>query len=237
MIKLFRKYWQPSAKWALKASLALRAMIGAIATAAYTYNATVAFWCLVAGAALDFILQCTGKDDEPPRAGQIAGVVLVAATALLMTGCRTVKLERTHERTDSTWVTQKLLTLPVPGGTTKALNMDSLRAVLGGAAAGSCPLNPPPAGQVGKVYTVKDTSGRAELRYWMNAAGQIEAECAAKDTTLQELINENNRLVRDKQTEVKTVTKTPAWAWLLLSALALSFISFFAFILFKIIRK
>ena len=233
-MKFFKKYWQPCGAWALRTSLALRALIGAVATAAYGFDARIAFWCLVAGAVLDFILQCTGPDDKPPRSGNTIGVGVIVAFAFLLGGCRASKPAFTHEVTDSTWTVQKPVTVFMTGGTTAVTNMDSLRVSLGGVAVAPMPPRPNTAY---KVFTIKDTSGRAELRYWINAVGQIEAACAAKDTAMQVLVAENNRLVRDKKTETKTVVQTPAWAWWLLGGVVLTGVLLTLFVFAKFSGK
>lgn len=56
---MFNNFLKPTPKSMLKVSLALRAMVGTIAGAAYFQNNhTAAFWFLVAGAVIDFFINC-----------------------------------------------------------------------------------------------------------------------------------------------------------------------------------
>jgi hypothetical protein len=39
--------------------------------------------------------------------------------------------------------------------------------------------------QTNRVFVKQDTSGRAELRYWMDVAGRLNMECTAKDAAIK----------------------------------------------------
>jgi hypothetical protein len=39
--------------------------------------------------------------------------------------------------------------------------------------------------QTNRVFVKQDTSGRAELRYWMDEAGRLNMECTAKDAAIK----------------------------------------------------
>jgi hypothetical protein len=221
-------YWRPTPKFCLKLSLALRAAIGTIAGAAYIQDKPVAaFWILTAGAVLDFLIQCQqGDDDGTGGCGSAscthaaALLLLIPAVLLFATGCRTVKTASTYKLTDSSWVTKRKVGVHVTGATTPAANLDSLRrTILGVAAREGCSLQivHDEAGSGRDTVTVRDTikvvdkSGRAELRMWTDANGKMYADCSAKDTTIQALVNENNRLIRESSTKVKTIYKWPSW--------------------------
>lgn len=56
---MLNNFFQPTPKNLLKVSLALRALVGTLAGAAYYQNnGKAAFWFLVAGAIVDFFINC-----------------------------------------------------------------------------------------------------------------------------------------------------------------------------------
>lgn len=62
---MFKNFFQPTPKNMLRISLALRGMVGTIAGAAYFQdNATAAFWFLVAGAVVDFFINCFKQNTQ-----------------------------------------------------------------------------------------------------------------------------------------------------------------------------
>ena len=62
---MLKNYFKPTPKNLLKISLALRGMVATISGAAYFQNdLKAAFWFLVAGAAVDFFIQCLDPDAE-----------------------------------------------------------------------------------------------------------------------------------------------------------------------------
>ena len=155
---------------------------------------------------------------------------LIPALALLLilSGCRTVKTATTHEHTDSTWVSLKPLDVAVAGGTTPALDLSAITAKWQALGNGQIPA------QVReKVFVVQDTSGRAELRYWYNATGELYAECSAKDTILTVMTEQINRLIRDSKTSDKIVYRAPLWMW---RAIAVGLVCLLIYIVFAIIR-
>jgi predicted benzoate:H+ symporter BenE len=57
-------YFKPTSKTVLKVSLALKGFIGTISAATFfDGNKTAAFWFLIAGAFMDFILQCVDSGE------------------------------------------------------------------------------------------------------------------------------------------------------------------------------
>jgi hypothetical protein len=140
----------------------------------------------------------------------------------LLSSCATVKKselrvssDSSHtSKLDSSWVTLKQISVPVPGAITPSLNLDSMRRAWLSTGGGKIP------GQLrGQVFTQKDAAGRAELRWWFDSLGNINAECAARDQTIQALVEQNNRLIREtsdravsKETvKSKTVRRMPVW--------------------------
>jgi hypothetical protein len=66
---MLKNYFKPTPKKLLKISLALRGMVATVSGAAYFQNdLKAAFWFLIAGAGVDFIIQCldgdTGTDTQ-----------------------------------------------------------------------------------------------------------------------------------------------------------------------------
>lgn len=69
--------------------------------------------------------------------------------------------------------------------------------------------------------TVVDSTGRAQLRWWRDYAGHIQAECTAKDTalTIQKVFQD--RIV-NKTMQVPVVVKVvPVWVWVVFCLIAL----------------
>lgn len=65
---MLNNYYKPTPKKLLKISLALRGMVATISGAAYFQNdLKAAFWFLVAGAGIDFIIQCIDPDTNKPN--------------------------------------------------------------------------------------------------------------------------------------------------------------------------
>jgi hypothetical protein len=58
-----------------------------------------------------------------------------------------------------------------------------------------------------RVTVRESASGKAELRYWMDAYGNLVIECEAKEQFVELL----NRYVNTTRTETRTVT--PDWVW------------------------
>lgn len=63
----------------------------------------------------------------------------------------------------------------------------------------------------------QDTSGRAQLKYWIDEAGRLRLQCTAKDATVQWL----ERHVETTTVETRKETLTWAWVALIISTLLL----------------
>jgi predicted benzoate:H+ symporter BenE len=62
---MLENYFKPTPKSLLKISLALRGMVATISGAAYFQNnIKAAFWFMVAGAVVDFLIQCLDPGTE-----------------------------------------------------------------------------------------------------------------------------------------------------------------------------
>ncbi len=224
---MFKGYWRTTPKFCLKLSLGLRGLIGTIAASAYVQGEPrMAFWLLVAGAALDFLIQCQHDCENLKNGNGAAAVALIIVLFYLATGtgCRTIKMATKETHLDSSWVTQKKVDVHVAGGTTEAANMDSLRGIireLAGRGSGLATVVHDTLPGATDTVKIMDASGRAELRLWMDARGKMYADCSAKDQTIRALVNENNRLVRDNKSVVKTVYRLPPWFWYLLGGVVL----------------
>lgn len=80
-----------------------------------------------------------------------------------------------------------------------------------------------------KITIIKDSTGRAELRYYKDAYGRLIAECRANDLTVEWL----EKYVKEQKTEIHTVEKKyiPSWLWIIIGILIIPA----AYGLFKII--
>jgi hypothetical protein len=66
-----------------------------------------------------------------------------------------------------------------------------------------------------RVTVRESASGKAELRYWMDAYGNLVIECEAKEQFVELL----NRYVNTTRTETRTVT--PDWVWVVVAVAVL----------------
>lgn len=65
---MLNNYYKPTSKKLLKISLALRGMVATISGAAYFQNdLKAAFWFLVAGAGIEFFIQCIEPNTNKQR--------------------------------------------------------------------------------------------------------------------------------------------------------------------------
>lgn len=182
----------------------------------------------IAQAALGLAVIFTGYKEDKPDTDDVHGgykntvrtLLLLIAMGLLCSSCskKTLDINREYSKTDSSWTTQKQVPVFVPGGSTPAVNMDSLKQLLqrymsvrnNAELPGFNTMAP---NITNKVFTIPDTSGRYELQYWIDATGKLFANCVAKDGTINALVNENNRLIRERELvkEKKKVTRMPTW--------------------------
>jgi len=221
-------YFKPSSKGILKVSLALKTFIATISGAAYfSGNKDATIWFLVAGAFIDFIINCV-SDDTAQVVKDNAGKVLVLALiiSVISISCKTLQRGVDTEKTDSTWTTYKQVDAKVTGAAvTSAINMDSLasdikRRLLAAAKQGGSVnidslLNAavtafkdelksmPPA-------VVTDPESKVQLKYWYDQYGKLTMECASKDQTLQMMVAEINRMSKERKTET-VVDYQPVW--------------------------
>jgi hypothetical protein len=77
--------------------------------------------------------------------------------------------------------------------------------------------------QTNRVFVKQDTSGRAELRYWMDEAGRLNMECTAKDAAIKWV----ERHVATNTTETRRQLDN-IW-WKVLAIIAGVFLGFFLF--------
>lgn len=70
---------------------------------------------------------------------------------------------------------------------------------------------------VDRWVTVKDTAGRAELRFMRDAYGNLIASCEAKDNLIKNAI----QYTAQHESQVREVAYIPSWIWMLLGATAL----------------
>lgn len=180
---------------------------------------------------LSVLVIFTGYDDDDKPDTDYPGfssrngintILLLVGLSVLLSSCsrKTLDISHSSHTTDSTWTTSQLVQVPVKGGSTRDVNMDSLKKLLD-AYMSRYRNNPelPSAGNmvppeiINQVYTIPDTSGRYELQYWMSATGELMARCMAKDTTIEALVEQNNRLIRKTEATAttKTIYKTPGW--------------------------
>jgi hypothetical protein len=80
--------------------------------------------------------------------------------------------------------------------------------------------------QTNRVFVKQDTSGRAELRYWMDEAGRLNMECTAKDAAIKWV----ERHVATNTTETRREYDSPTWL-IIRYVVAAAFVLFIYFLL------
>lgn len=207
-------YFKPTPKVILKISLAMKGFIGTVSAAAFfDGNKNAAFWFLVAGAAIDFIIQCI--DVKPSKTN--ATLLVLAVMGIGLVSCKTTR-SVVRESIDSTWVEYKSVDVPVNGASVKsAVNLDSLLStkkavyVQPGIQRGIELVT------VTDTVTVVDTTDRVTLKYWKDTFGKLNIECSSKDETIKMLVAEVNRLKHRKETVTKMVKIIPWYSWVALA--------------------
>lgn len=234
---MFKNYFKPTPVKLLKISTGLKALIGSISGATYLQgNPIAAFWLLVAGAVVDFLIQCVGEQENNNTGGGKAAVWLLIATGgiLALSGCRVVKPETVTSTatSDSSWTNYKTVNVDVKGASVRdsLANAATLKQALeafkaASAAAGSSGAQVPQsvidsllnhfksAFKGGKDTTVvTDPQSKVQLKYWYDAYGNLQMQCSSKDETIQLLVAENNRLHKEV-TEAKTTEVVYKMPW------------------------
>lgn len=235
-------YFRPTSKKMLRLSLALRAAIGVLSMGSYfTQHEDLGFWLLISGAVIEFIIQLLSGDDNDRYSDNypsgdhdgrgrypsyVSRVLVFVLVAIMFTSCaakRKLIRETTTETVDSSWTEKISVDVPVKGGATPAVNIESLKEVF------KALLTPVINGKAGTLppdianyyYSVPDTTGRLEMRFWMNAAGQLMTACQLRDSVYQVEVDQKNRLIKQLKTdkEHKTIVryKVPLWCWIILA--------------------
>ena len=218
----------------MRISLALRALIGTIATAAYIQaDVRLAFWFLVAGAVLDFTLQLLPPDTEIKSGAKIL-VVLVSVALLWFSGCKVVRPVTSSEVVlDTTETHYKPVDIQLKGAkVTQIVNVDSLfqawegrfKQYLKDSAEAVATGKPLPKAPVSIPQTVTDPQTKAQLTYWIDQFGKLQVSCESKDQTVQVLVAEINRLRKEVKTVVIPEYKTPVWNYIVIVLLAAALI-------------
>ena len=138
---MFKNYFQHTSIAVKKVALALRALVATATGSAFVQGEVkLAFYVLIAGGLLDFILQLLppstadaqpGSNSSTPSAGPSPGaaacLVWLVALSMVYVSCTVIKPGTNTSKTDSTYTTYKQVAIDVKGATvTAGLNMDSL---------------------------------------------------------------------------------------------------------------
>lgn len=226
---MWKKFFAPTPVRIKKILLALKGFIGAIAVSNYfNGNKDVAFWFLVAGAFVDFLLNCTvDKDGTPPAANFFKPALFIIIASVLLTSCKVVKpaRENFHSVTDSVITNYKPVDVPVTGasvtdsispfawgGISHLLTLDTTTPKLITFNGNLKPFKTP---LKRDTVRVTDPQTKVQLKYWFDAYGKLQMQCSSKDTTLQIMMAEITRLHNDVSVEKKSevVYKMPKWGW------------------------
>jgi hypothetical protein len=137
-MSLLQNYWKDTACSVKKVGLALRALVATVGGSAFVQNdVKFAFYALLAGGVLEFVLQnlppdkTDGTNNNTPTGGSSTPAAGVAVIALLMmifaTSCTTIKPQVNRTKSDSTYTTYKQVDIKLTGAKVIAgLNIDSL---------------------------------------------------------------------------------------------------------------
>jgi hypothetical protein len=60
---------------------------------------------------------------------------------------------------------------------------------------------------------IPSLGGKAELQFYVDQFGQLQAACEAKDREIDALIKVIEKFESYKKEEAKTITRVPVWAW------------------------
>lgn len=212
--------FQKSSKRIMKLSLALRALIGTISMAAYVQaDIKLAFWFLVIGAVLDFIIQLLPPDTEIKSGAKIL-VGLIAVSVLCFSGCsKKLRPESTTFTVkDTTIINYKTVDVPVPDFNIKqSINIDSLLEAYRLAANTGAEIQTAP-------VIVRDATGKVQLQYWVDQYGKLQITCESKDQTIQMLVAEVTKARNEVKTVYQTEYQTPVWNYAIIVLLGIALI-------------
>lgn len=223
-------YFKPNSKTVLKISLAMKGFIGSISAAAFfDGNKNAAFWFLVGGAFIDFLIQCmdnNGKGTSGKGAAVIIGVLMFSCLS-----CNLPKHINSSSIQDSTWTNYKPVDIKVTGAAVvSGFNLDSVVMAIRSRL--------PVTGQQGNTNidsllnaavsamleelkelppkVVTDPESKVQLKYWYDQYGKLNMECSSKDQTIQMLVAEINKLTKERRVEtvVKEVQVWYTWCFL-----------------------
>lgn len=143
-------------------------------------------------------------------------LIVCLLALLLFATCKPAKKITKESKTDSVWVVPKPIDIKITGGTTPAVNLDSVKQLISVLAKGGKSTK--------QVIYISDTSGKAQLKFWQNTAGQIYADCTAKDQEFKTTLYEKNRLIRELKDSKVVKTRLPVWCWVIFAVAVLALI-------------
>ncbi len=132
-MKFLNNYWAETAQSVKKLALALRTLIGTVTASAYVQgNVQLAFYILLLGAVIDFLLNFL-PPDKPGNPGTPVstrinlGTAILLVLALFITSCSIIKPQVNTLQKDSTYISYKPIDWRVKGAKVNTgLNLDSL---------------------------------------------------------------------------------------------------------------
>lgn len=227
---MFKNYFKNNSKSIKKLSLALKGFIGVIAVSSYVSNdPRLAFWLLVSGAAIEFLLQLLPPDAELPGNNNLGVWIFAALLFTAVPACKIIKPETYYSKKDSTSIAYKQQDIKVKGAkVSTSLDLDSmfkeaakiratwLRDSTNAVNSGK-PVPPAPKTET-RYYTDPET--KAQLTLMIDRYGKLNVECESKDQTVKFLAAEVTRLSQEVTKKTEVVTETPKWNWIAIGALS-----------------
>jgi len=136
-MSLLKNYWAETATSVKKIGLALRTLVATVSGSAFVQNdIKFAFYALLAGGVLDFVLQnLPPAKSDPTDAGTpnkgvsapVVGAALIALLLMFCSSCSVIKPQVNRTKSDSTYTTYKQVDIKLTGAKVgTGLNIDSL---------------------------------------------------------------------------------------------------------------
>ncbi|MBD3748940.1 MAG: hypothetical protein IE931_05545 [Sphingobacteriales bacterium] len=218
-------YFKENTPLIKKTTLALKGLIGTLAVSQYAQgDPKLAFWLLVAGAVIDFALQFF-----PPDKNTLKAVIILFAFSALFSGCKIIKPKEVTTIKDSVAINYRTVDVPVKGAkVSQSINVDSLFSVWlkkykqyqKDSTAAVHSGKPIPARPELPHQKVTDPQSKAELTYWIDQYGKLQASCESKDQVLKAVVAEINKMRQEITKKDVVVTKMPVLGWLLIGSLS-----------------
>jgi hypothetical protein len=243
MIRL-KNYWEETSPSVKKLILWLKGIIGMTSVSAFIQgDPKFSFWFLLAGAAIDGLLQLLPSDAVVKAGTKVVCwfICFNVATASL-SGCFSKRSVVEHSVIDTTTTSYKQVDYAYKGAkVVTGLNMDSLLhaaliqknqrlqdsinnlkieskykqdSIAALKAGKPAPVKPDLIPPKPKISYITDPQTKAQLSYWIDQYGKLQVGCESKDQTLQLMVAQVTKLRSEKDKNTTTITVKVIPAWI-----------------------